>query len=279
MMLKLMPNYIKTLVEQALQEDIGSGDLTAQLIPLDKVGQARVLTREFMVVAGQAFVDEVFKQVDASLEIIWQVKDGVQVEANTILFEARGPARSLLTAERSALNFLQMLSGTATTTHHWVQKLAGTKTQLLDTRKTIPLFRLAQKYAVACGGGHNHRLGLYDAFLIKENHIIACGSITKAIKMAKNMASEKVIEVEVEHLDQLREAINADADLVMLDNFGLEEIYAAVKLNHGRVKLEVSGGVTLSKLKAIAATGIDYISVGSLTKNVQAIDLSMRFFE
>lgn len=279
MTLELTKEYIQALVQQALIEDIGSGDLTAQLIPLDKLGQARVFTREFMVVAGQAFVDEVFRQLDPEVKLLWHVKDKDHVVKNTTLFEVKGRARSLLTAERSALNFLQMLSGTATSTYHWLQQLKGTNAQLLDTRKTIPLFRLAQKYAVACGGGRNHRLGLYDAFLIKENHIVACGSITEAIKMAKNIAKAQVIEVEVECLEQLQEAISAGADRVMLDNFCLEEIYAAVKLNQARVKLEVSGGIDLEKIKVIAASGVDFISVGSLTKNLQAIDLSMRFFE
>lgn len=268
---------IETLVNQALLEDVGTGDITAELIPSDKMGHAQVITREPMVVCGQAFVDEVFHQVNPQVRITWHVKDSEHVAANTVLFEVRGKARSLLTAERTALNFLQMLSGTATTTWMWVQKLAGSPTQLLDTRKTLPLFRQAQKYAVRCGGGHNHRLGLYDAFLIKENHIMAAGSITKAIEAAKKIAPGKPIEVEVENLTQMEEAINAGASIVMLDNFAVEAIKAAVQQNAGRVKLEASGNVSLDNIAKIAATHVDFISVGSLTKHIHAVDLSMRF--
>lgn len=270
-------NVIKQQVNAALSEDLGSGDITAQLIPADKEAHARITTREPAIICGQAWVDEVFKQVDPQVKITWQVKDGDQVAPNQILFEVEGKARSLLTAERTALNFLQMLSGTATTVNQWAQKLAGNHTQLLDTRKTIPGHRLAQKYAVRCGGGHNHRIGLYDAFLIKENHIMAAGSITNAINQAKIITPGKKIEVEVENLTQLKEAMNAGADIVMLDNFDVDGIKAAVNLNQKKVKLEVSGNVTQDSISKIAETGVDFISVGSLTKHLHAIDLSMRF--
>lgn len=273
----LNTDYIETLVNQALLEDVGTGDITAQLIPKDKNAHARVITREPMVVCGQALVTEVFRQIDPNIAVSWQVKDSEHVNKEAVLFEVKGPARALLTGERSALNFLQMLSGTATTTWEWVQKLIGTKTKLLDTRKTIPLFRQAQKYAVRCGGGQNHRMGLFDAFLIKENHIMAAGSITDAISAAKIIAPGKPIEVEVETLIQLEEAINAGSNIIMLDNFDLEGITAAVKLNQGRSQLEVSGNVSLNNIAQIAATGVDFISVGALTKHVRAVDLSMRF--
>ncbi len=272
----LSPETISLLIKAALEEDVGPGDLTAQLIPQDKRAKARIITREPMILCGQDFVTEVFHQIDPTVRLQWEVAEGAKAEANQVLFWAEGPARSLLTAERSALNFLQMLSGTATTVHRYVEQLKGTKTQLLDTRKTIPLFRLAQKYAVRCGGGTNHRMGLYDAFLIKENHILAAGSITAAINAARLIAPTKPVEVEVETLSQLTEAIHAHADIVMLDNFDLARMKEAVVLNGGRVKLEVSGNVTLDTLRAIAETGIDYISVGSLTKHLRAIDLSMR---
>ncbi len=268
---------IENLVNQALLEDVGTGDITAQLIPKDKTAHARVITREPMVLCGQAFVNEVFRQINPAIEVIWHAKDSEHVHKDALLFEVKGPARALLTGERSALNFLQMLSGTATTTWVWVQKLTGTTTKLLDTRKTIPLFRQAQKYAVRCGGGHNHRLGLFDAFLIKENHIMAAGSITDAVKAAKVIAPGKPIEVEVESLAQLDEAIQAGSNIIMLDNFDLDGISAAVKLNQGRSKLEVSGNVSLDNIAKIAATGVDFISVGALTKHVHAVDLSMRF--
>jgi nicotinate-nucleotide pyrophosphorylase (carboxylating) len=276
-MFMLSHDDIENLVNQALLEDVGTGDITAQLIPKDKTAHARVITREPMVLCGQAFVNEVFRQINPAIEVIWHAKDSEHVHKDALLFEVKGPARALLTGERSALNFLQMLSGTATTTWVWVQKLTGTTTKLLDTRKTIPLFRQAQKYAVRCGGGHNHRLGLFDAFLIKENHIMAAGSITDAVKAAKVIAPGKPIEVEVESLAQLDEAIQAGSNIIMLDNFDLDGISAAVKLNQGRSKLEVSGNVSLDNIAKIAATGVDFISVGALTKHVHAVDLSMRF--
>jgi nicotinate-nucleotide pyrophosphorylase (carboxylating) len=273
----LSASLISDLVKLALAEDIGSGDITAQLIPSEKIAQARVITRESIMVCGEAFVREVFQQVDSNIRVDFKVYDGEQASPNQTLFEATGPARALLTAERTALNFLQMLSATATITHQYVKALNGTHTKLLDTRKTIPLFRLAQKYAVQCGGGQNHRIGLYDAFLIKENHIMACGSIHKAIETAHKIAPGKPVEVEVETLDQLQEAIDAKADIIMLDNFDLEHLYQAVALNQKRVILEVSGNVSLGNIHQIAQTGVDFISVGSLTKHIHAADLSMRF--
>ncbi len=269
-------DMITKMVAAALEEDVGAGDLTAQLIPEAQHAKARIITREPMILCGQDFVTEVFNQVDPTVQLQWEVAEGAEADAKQVLFWADGPARSLLSAERTALNFLQMLSGTATTVHAYVEQLKGTKTQLLDTRKTIPLFRTAQKYAVRCGGGHNHRMGLYDAFLIKENHIFSAGSIAAAINTARCIAPEKSVEVEVETLTQLQEAINAKANIVMLDNFDLIHMKEAVAINQGRVKLEVSGNVTLGTLRSIAETGVDYISVGSLTKHLRAIDLSMR---
>jgi nicotinate-nucleotide pyrophosphorylase (carboxylating) len=265
------------MVQWALAEDIGSGDITAELVPSNKTATARVITREQAVICGKAWVDEVFRQIDPAIQVQWHCQDGDQVDANAVLFVAKGNARHILTAERTALNFLQLLSGTASITRTYVDKIAHTKTCLLDTRKTIVGLRLAQKYAVRCGGGHNHRLGLYDAFLIKENHIAACGSISKAIATAQQLSPGKPVEVEVENLAQLQEAIDAGADMVMLDNFTLTLMREAVALNRGRVKIEVSGNVTLDSIHQVAETGVDYISVGAITKHVRAIDLSMRF--
>lgn len=267
---------IASLVAQALAEDIGSGDITAELIPATERARACVITREPMILCGQAFVDAVFQQLDPSILIDWQANDGDALTANSPLFYVEGPVRALLTAERSALNFLQMLSGTATLVHSYVARLKGTSTQLLDTRKTIPLFRQAQKYAVRVGGGKNHRLGLYDAFLIKENHIMACGSISAAIARAKALHPAVPIEVEVENLTQLEEALSTVIDIIMLDNFTLPQMKEAVKLTNKQVKLEVSGNVSLENIAEIAATGVDFISVGALTKHIRAIDLSMR---
>jgi nicotinate-nucleotide pyrophosphorylase (carboxylating) len=270
-------SIINKMVKAALEEDIGSGDITAQLISQNTSAKARIITREPMILCGSAWVNEVFRQIDPQVEIHWHYQDGQFIQANDAIFELNGNARSLLTGERTALNFLQMLSGTATTVHSYVEKIRHTSCKLLDTRKTIPGFRLAQKYAVTCGGGHNHRIGLYDAFLIKENHIAACGSISEAIKRAREIGKAKPVEVEVENLAQLQEAIQAEADIVMLDNFNIDQMKQAVELNQGRVKLEVSGNVTLSNIAKIAETGVNFISVGSLTKHIQAIDLSMRF--
>ena len=272
---------IRRGVSHALAEDLGylpiqQGDITASLIPPEQQATATVITREDCVVCGTAWVDEVFAQLSDQAVIQWFVQDGDKVTANTVLCEISGPARILLTGERTALNFLQTLSGTATTTARYVALLNGSKTRLLDTRKTVPGMRLAQKYAVSCGGGKNHRIGLYDAFLIKENHIAAAGSIANAVQTARQNFPGKTVEVEVEDLTELEQALAAGADIIMLDNFHIADIMQAVVLNQGKAKLEVSGNVTAESLKALASTNVDYISSGALTKNVQAIDLSMR---
>ncbi len=263
-------------VSAALAEDISTGDITAQLIPATEQATARVISRQAAVISGCAWVDEVFRQVDPAMQIQWQVKDGDQVSPNQVLFTATGAARSLLTAERSALNFLQTLSGTATISQQYAQRVANTTVRLLDTRKTLPGLRIAQKYAVTCGGCYNHRIGLYDAFLIKENHIMACGGIAQAIATAHITAPGKPVEVEVETLEQLQEALEANADIIMLDNFTLAQMREAVAINNGKAKLEASGNVTDETLLPIAQTGVDYISIGALTKHCQAIDLSLR---
>jgi nicotinate-nucleotide pyrophosphorylase (carboxylating) len=270
-------SFIRSIVSVALGEDLaGQEDLTALLVPESKTATATIITRKNMIVCGQDLVNEVFRQIDADIKINWQCKDGDILEKDGLLCRISGNARNLLTSERTALNFLQMLSGIATITREYIKKIQGTNVTLLDTRKTIPGMRLAQKYAVRCGGGSNHRMGLYDAFLIKENHIAISGSITSAICAAKQIAPNKSIEIEVNTLDQLFEAIDNKADIVMLDNFALEQMDEAVKNNNNRVKLEVSGNVNLDNIRAIAETGVDYISVGALTKNIKAIDLSMR---
>jgi len=268
-------------VEFALREDVGDGDVTGDLIPEANIAEATILTRERVTIAGQPWVDEVCRQVDAAIEVTWHCSDGDTVDANTVLCDLTGSARSILTTERTALNFLQLLSATATTTARYVAETAGTECRLLDTRKTIPGLRLAQKYAVRCGGGHNHRVGLYDAILIKENHILSAGGIGAAVSAAHEMQPGMPIEVEVETLDELREALTAKADRMLLDNFPIELLKQAVAMNRDEGKppaeLEASGGMTLSEIAAVAATGVDYISVGALTKNVSAVDLSMRF--
>ncbi|PCC13754.1 carboxylating nicotinate-nucleotide diphosphorylase [Pseudoalteromonas sp. JB197] len=273
---------VSQLVTLALGEDLNyqnaeNGDITAQLIPANEQANAKVITREDCIFCGKDLVIEVFKQVDPSVVVNVLVNDGDAVTANSTLFTATGSARAILTAERTALNFVQTLSGTATTTAHYVKELAGTKTQLLDTRKTIPGLRILQKYAVKCGGGANHRIGLYDAFLIKENHIAACGGINKAIAQAKQNQPNKPIEVEVESLVDLKQALDAGADIIMLDNFNVEQIKQAVVVTNKRAKLEVSGNMTLQTLKTYSQAGVDFISSGALTKNLQSIDLSMRF--
>ncbi len=268
--------FITQLVQHALSEDVGIGDITAQLIPATQTLHARVITREAAVICGVEFVNETFRQVDANTRIIWDVKEGESVVADQALFHVFGNARSLLTAERTALNWLQTLSGTATVTRHYVDKIKHTHCRLLDTRKTIPGLRLAQKYAVTIGGGVNHRIGLFDAFLIKENHIAACGSITAAVNAAKQIGHEQLIEVEVENFIQLQEAIVTGVGRIMLDNFTLEQIREAVRINNNQVPLEVSGNVTLDSIAEVAETGVDFISVGAITKHVRAIDLSMR---
>ena len=272
-------NDIITAVRIALQEDIGSGDITAQLIPASQQARARIITRERAIIAGIAWVNEVFRQVDPTVQVVWRVREGEWVRPDQVLFELRGPARSLLTGERCALNFLQTLSGTATRCRHYADRVAGTGVKLLDTRKTIPGLRIAQKYAVAVGGCYNHRIGLYDAFLIKENHIMAAGGIAAAVQQAHQIAPGKPVEVEVETVAQLDEAIDAGADIVMLDNFSPTAMTAAVAHSRQRnpqVKLEASGGITNDTLLPYAHTGVDYISIGALTKDCKAIDLSMR---
>jgi nicotinate-nucleotide pyrophosphorylase (carboxylating) len=272
----LHPDVIAANVRAALAEDVGTGDLSAHLVPAAQTARACVITREHAIVCGQAWVNEVFRQLDPEVVVTWHCADGEAVEVNQALFELAGRARSLLTGERAALNFLQLLSGTATRCRHFADLIEGLPAKLLDTRKTIPGLRIAQKYAVSCGGCHNHRIGLYDAFLIKENHIAACGSITAAIRTAREQAPGKPVEVEVESMTQLAEALEARADSVMLDNFDLQQMREAVALTAGRTLLEASGGVNESTLRAIAETGVDYISIGTLTKDCKAIDLSMR---
>ncbi|HYD85320.1 MAG TPA: carboxylating nicotinate-nucleotide diphosphorylase [Opitutus sp.] len=264
-------------VAAALAEDIGSGDITAALVPENQMAQARVMCREHAVICGEAWVDEVFRQVSPAITVQWQRRDGDRVRPEDSIFVASGPARALLTAERTALNFLQTLSGVATAAREYADLVMHTNVKILDTRKTLPGLRLAQKYAVRTGGCHNHRLGLYDAFLIKENHIAACGSIAAAIATARKQHADRPVEVEVETLAQLEEALTARADIVMLDNFTLEQTRSAVVLNEGRAKLEASGGFTTESLVAVAETGVDYISVGSLTKHVRATDFTMLF--
>lgn len=263
-------------VRAALAEDIGSGDITAALIPADTQAQARVITREAGVMCGKSWVNLVFAQIDPSISLQWQAGDGDTICAGDTLFIVNGPARGLLTAERSALNFLQLLSGTASICQRYAALVAGTGVKLLDTRKTIPGLRAAQKYAVSCGGCYNHRMGLYDAFLIKENHISASGGIAAAVKAARCFAPGKPVEVEVESLDELEQALATDCDRVMLDNFSLQQLASAVERNASQVELEASGNVTEQTLRPIAETGVDYISIGALTKDCKALDLSMR---
>lgn len=263
----------------ALAEDIGSGDITAGLIPADASARARVITREPMILAGSPWADAVFALTDAHIKPDWLIQEGQLAEANTPLLILEGPARALLTAERAALNFLQTLSGTATTVHQLVKLLEGTSTRLLDTRKTLPGLRMAQKYAVEIGGGKNHRLGLFDAFLIKENHIVAAGSIAAAIATARQIAPGKPVEVEVETMTELEQALGAEADIIMLDDFSMDDMRHAVIHTAKRALLEASGGITARNLREVALTGVDYISMGALTKDVKSIDLSMRFMD
>jgi len=281
-LIKRIESDIPDAVALALKEDLGGEidadrDITAQLLPAETQADAQVITREAGVFCGKRWVEEVFIQLGSHATLNWHVEDGDQIEADQLLFEIEGPARLLLTAERTALNFVQTLSGVATEVSRYVALLAGSQTQLLDTRKTLPGLRTALKYAVLCGGGSNHRLGLSDAYLIKENHIIASGSIRQAVERAQWLQPDVPVEVEVESLEELRQALEAEADIVMLDNFSLEAMRAAVELNQGRALLEVSGNVTETTLPQIALTGVDYVSVGALTKHVRALDLSMRF--
>ena len=272
-----LPDNIAFSVQQALKEDIGTGDVTADLIAEDSQSEATVICREDAVLSGCAWFDEVFKQVDPSVEVEWHFKDGDNVPANAILCNLSGSSRSLLTGERTGLNFVQTLSATATATYQFVKLIKGTKADILDTRKTLPGLRLAQKYAVTCGGGANHRVGLYDMILIKENHIMAAGSITKAIANARNLHPSIKIEVETETLAEFEEACAADADIIMLDDFDLETMRKAVQNNPKGIPLEASGNVNLDTVVNIAETGVDRISIGGITKSVEAIDLSMRF--
>lgn len=281
--MNMTPELKTTLEEQvtrALREDVGSGDLTASLIPAERSAHATVISREPAVLCGRAWFDDVFRQLDAQVHVTWAAEEGASCAANQTLCELRGPARAILTGERTALNFLQTLSATATVTRRYVDAVAGTRTRILDTRKTLPGLRLAQKYAVLCGGGTNHRIGLFDGVLVKENHIAAAGSIAAAVDKARQLAGKALVEVEVENLDELRQALATDVDRVMLDNFDLKQMREAVALVRNsatRIELEASGNVTLATIREIAETGVDYISVGGLTKHVQAIDLSMRF--
>ncbi len=268
---------LQSNVRTALEEDIGSGDVTASLIPADQTASATISLREDAIVCGQPWFDEVFRQLDNRVHIEWLVKEGSHQHAETLLCRLSGNARSLLAGERAALNFLQLLSGTATTTRQYADQLQDLPTRVLDTRKTIPGLRLAQKYAVAIGGGKNHRIGLYDQILIKENHIAAAGSISAAVAAARKLHPELLVEVETEHLGEFEEALGTSADIIMLDNFSLDDMRRAVAMNNGNKKLEASGNVTLTTIRQIAETGVDYISSGALTKDVTSIDLSMRF--
>ena len=272
----ISPQYVTETVTRALLEDVGTGDLTASLIDSSALASATIITREAGILCGMAFASEAFRQTDPACQLDWRLADGDSLSAGDELCRIQGPARALLTAERTALNFIQLLSGTATTASLYAARVAHTGVKLLDTRKTLPGLRLAQKYAVACGGCHNHRIGLFDAFLIKENHIAAAGSISAAISTARRAATGKLIEVEVETAEELHQALEAGADRIMLDNFSLEQLCEAVKAARGRAELEASGNVTDETLVSIAETGVDLISIGALTKHVRALDLSMR---
>ncbi len=277
-MLSLPPNLAQQ-VTIALVEDIGSGDVTAELVPADQRVTGKVISREPAILCGRPWVTEVFRQLDPSVQLTWTADDGDRVAANQTLFEIAGLARPVLTGERAALNFLQLLSGTATATRRYVEAIAGTASAILDTRKTLPGLRTAQKYAVLCGGAQNLRIGLFDQVLIKENHIAAAGSLTEVIRAARRAAGSKKVEVEVETLQEFSEALQAAPDIIMLDEFSLSDMRAAVELNSASVhsvKIEASGRVTLETVRAIAETGVDYISIGSITKHVRAVDLSMR---
>lgn len=273
-------DYISRTVALALEEDVASGDLTAQLIPAERTSTATVITREDATLSGCAWFDEVFRQIDAKVRVTWRAADGDRIRANQVLCELSGPSRALLTGERTALNFLQLLSGTATETSRYAEVLKGTQCRVLDTRKTIPGLRLAQKYAVRCGGGTNHRIGLFDAILVKENHIAAAGSIAAAVAEARRVSSKVMVEVEVENLEELRQALAAKVDRVLLDNFSNEDLRTAVRMTreheNAGIELEASGNLSLETLRAVAETGVDFVSVGGLTKHVRAVDLSMR---
>ena len=273
----LLEQSIQINIQHALQEDIGEGELTALLTPEDEQATATIISREEMVLAGQPWVNALIQAYDANVQVTWLKNDGDRVQANEAFLKLAGSARSLLTVERPALNFVQTLSAVATKTAEYVKQLDGLNTKLLDTRKTLPGLRIAQKYAVAIGGGQNHRLGLFDAFLIKENHIMAAGGIAQAIAKARQIAPGKPVEVEVETWDELNQALEAHADIVMLDNFSQQQMIDAVQHVTGRCKLEASGNITIENLREVATSGVDYISMGVLTKDVTAVDLSMRF--
>ena len=273
----LLEQSIQINIQQALQEDIGAGDITALLTPEDEQAAATVISRDSMVLAGQPWVNALIQAYDPAVQVTWLKNDGERVAPNEVFLKLAGSARSLLTVERPALNFVQTLSAVATKTAEYAAQLDGLQTRLLDTRKTLPGLRIAQKYAVAVGGGQNHRLGLFDAFLIKENHIMAAGGIAQAVAKARSIAPGKPVEVEVETWDELDQALAAQADIVMLDNFSQQEMIDAVKHAAGRCKLEASGNITIANLREVASTGVDYISMGALTKDLKAVDLSMRF--
>ncbi len=274
-----MQQLIEEQVSQALKEDVGSGDISALLIEPQRQLSTQLLLRENAVLCGCAWFDEVFRQCDTSIHTEWHAQDGDRVDADSMICEVSGPARGLLTAERSALNFLQSLSGTATTTRSYVDKISHTGCRILDTRKTIPLLRLAQKYAVRCGGGSNHRIGLFDAYLIKENHLAASGGIANAVKRARQMHADRLLEVEVENLVQLQQAIDCSVDRILLDNFSITDLKQAVATNRGRVELEASGNIDVNGLVEVAETGVDFISIGALTKHLNAIDFSLRYVD
>ncbi len=274
----MLPIDIKEIVRQALAEDIGTGDLTAGLISANTKANAHVITRDNAILCGTAWFNEVFRQLDSTITIEWHANDSDSIQSEQTICQVRGPARSVLSGERMALNFLQLLSGTATQTRRYVDAVNGTQAKILDTRKTLPALRNAQKYAVTCGGGYNHRMGLYDGILIKENHILAAGSITQAVQQAKATApAGAMIEVEVEDLAEIKEALAVGSERLLLDNFDLETLRIAVVETRGRAKVEASGGITLENIRAVAETGVDYISIGGLTKDVIAVDYSMRF--
>ena len=281
-----LPDYLNDAeiegnVTTALSEDVGGGDLTAQLVPAGTLTRATVISRENAVLCGSAWFERCFRKLDATITLSWRVRDGERIAPNQVICELAGPARALLTGERTALNFLQLLSGVASKARQYADAVTGTRAQVVDTRKTLPGLRLAQKYAVLCGGGGNHRIGLYDAILVKENHILAAGSIAAAVAAAQGVAHTashcKFIQVEVENLDELRQALDAGATMILLDNMTLDQMRDAVAFTAGRAILEASGNVSLDTVRAIAETGVDRISVGSLTKDVRALDLSMRF--
>ncbi len=269
--------FIDSQVKLALLEDIGQADLTANLIPIDAITNATLITREEATICGMQWFERVFKQLDASISLSWKAQDGDRVKANTVICELHGPARALLTGERTAMNFLQTLSGTATISSIYSDAVAGLPVKVLDTRKTLPGWRVAQKFAVKCGGCFNHRVGLYDGILIKENHIMAAGSISNAINQAKALSAGVPIEVEVENFSELEQALASGVDIIMLDNFGIDDLKQAVAINQGRAELEASGNITLDNIRRVAETGVDRISVGALTKDIKAVDLSLRF--